>query len=107
MMLDFKTTTALVKYILTTDPKSRNSDSRLYLKVISEIAERTGINLHGMSVPLFLEQGNDMGFVGFETVRRSRQKLQQHHPYLASTEPVKGFRTANESAYRAFARGDV
>ena len=106
-MLDFKTTTDLVKYILTTDPKSRNSDTRLYLKVISEIADHKGINLHGLSVPEFLENSSKMGFVCFETVRRSRQKLQQHYPILASSEPVKGFRTANESAYRAFARGDV
>lgn len=106
-MINFKSTTALVKHILTTDPKARSSDAYLYLKVVSEIAEQKGINLHGLSVPLFLQHGNDMGFVGFETVRRSRQKLQQHYPYLASSEPVKGHRTANEAAYRAFARGDV
>ena len=106
-MLDFKTTTALVKYILTNDPKSRNSDSRLYLKVISEIAEHKGINLHGMSVPQFLADGSAIGFPCFETVRRSRQRLQQLYPYLASTEPVKGFRAANQAAYRAFARGEL
>lgn len=104
-MVNFTSTFDLVKHILETDPKARNSDSYLYLKVISTIADQKGINLHGLSVPLFLEHGNDMGFVGFETVRRSRQKLQQHYPYLASSEPVKGFRTANEAAYRAFARG--
>lgn len=106
-MIDFKTTTDLVKHILTTDPKSRNSDSRLYLNVISKIADQKGINLHGMSVPQFLSDSSAIGFPCFETVRRSRQKLQQHHPYLASSEPVKGFRTANEAAYRAFARGEL
>ncbi len=106
-MLNFKTVTELVRYILITDPQSRNSDSRLYLKVISHIAEQKGINLHGLSVPEFLENSSKMGFVCFETVRRSRQKLQQHYPVLASSEPVKGFRTANEAEYRAFARGEV
>ena len=106
-MLNFTSTTELVKHILKTDIKARNSDSYLYLKVISTIAEQQGINLHGLSVPMFLENGSDMGFVCFETVRRTRQKLQQHYPYLASSEPVKGFRTANEAEYRAFARGEV
>ena len=106
-MLNFTSTLELVKHILTTDPKSRNIDRRLYLKVISEIAEQKGIDLQEMSVHLFFIIGSDLGFPCPETVRRSRQRLQQHYPYLASTEPVKGFRTANESAYRAFARGEL
>lgn len=106
-MINFKSTTALVKHILTTDPKSRNNDSYLYWKVISEIAEHKGINLQGLSLPCFLLNGSNMGFPCTETVRRTRQKLQQHYHYLAPTETVKGFRTANETAYRAFARGDV
>lgn len=106
-MIDFKTTTELVKYILTNDPKTRSSDSFLYLKVLTEIGRQRGIDIDKMSIPYFLLNLHDAGFPGFETVRRTRQKLQQHYPYLSSTEAVKGFRTANEAEYRAYVRGDV
>jgi hypothetical protein len=106
-MIDFKTTTELVKYILTTDPKTRNSDSFLYLKVLTEIGRQRGIDIEKMSIPYFLLNLHGTAVPCFETVRRTRQKLQQHYPYLASSEPVKGFRTANEAEYRAFARSDV
>ena len=100
-------TSDLVKEILTSDKQARNSDSYLYLKVIDHIAKQRGINLHLLSVPIFLLNGADMGFVGFETVRRTRQKIQQRHPELAACETVEGFRAANESEYRAFACGEV
>lgn len=106
-MIDFNTTTELVKYILTTDPKTRNSDSFLYLKVLTEIGRQRGIDIDKMSIPYFLLNLHGTAVPCFETVRRTRQKLQQHYPYLASSEPVKGFRTANEAEYKAFARGDV
>ena len=107
MMNELKNTTALVKSILEQDKRCRNSDSYLYLKVINHIAEQRGINLHGLSVPMFLLNGADMGFVGFETVRRTRQKIQQHHPELAACEAVEGFRAENEQQYKAYAVGDV
>jgi hypothetical protein len=106
-MQTLKTTSDLVKEILKSDKQARNSDSYLYFKVINHIAEQRGINLHGLSVPMFLLNGADMGFVGFETVRRTRQKLQQHHPELAACEAVEGFRAENEKVFRDFARGEA
>ena len=105
-MLELKNTTTLVKSLLEQDKQCRNSDSYLYLKVINHIAEQRGINIHGLSVPMFLLNGADMGFVGFETVRRTRQKIQQHHPDLCACEAVEGFRMENEAQYRAYARGE-
>lgn len=106
-MDNLKNTTELVKAILKKDKQARNSDSYLYLKVISHRADQIGVNLHGLSVPMFLLNGSEMGFVGFETVRRTRQKVQQHHPELAACEAVEGFRMENEMEFRAFARGEV
>lgn len=106
-MLDLKNTTALVKSILEQDKQARNSDSYLYLKVITHTAERIGVNLHGLSVPMFLLNGADMGFVGFETVRRARQKIQATYPELAACEVVDGFRAENEQKYEAYAVGEV
>lgn len=106
-MQTIKNTSELVKAILKSDKQARNSDSYLYLKVISHTAEQIGVNLHGLSVPMFLLNGADMGFVGFETVRRARQKIQATFPELAACERVEGFRAVNEQEFRAYVVGDV
>lgn len=106
-MLDLKNTTALVKSILEQDKQCRNSDSFLYLKVLSAVAKQKGIDLEKMTVPFFLLNLHGAGLPPFESVRRSRQKLQQHHPELAASEAVEGFRAENEREFRAYAVGDA
>ena len=106
-MFDLKNTTALVKSILEQDKQCRNSDSFLYLKVLSVIGQQKGIDIEKMSVPYFLLNLHGAGLPGFETVRRTRQKIQQHHPELAASEAVEGFRAENEKVFKAFAVGDV
>lgn len=106
-MNDLKTTTALVKSILEQDKQCRNSDSFLYLKVLSVIGKQRGIDINKMSIPYFLMNLHGAGFPGFETVRRTRQKIQQHHPELAACEAVEGYRAENEAEYREYARGEV
>lgn len=106
-MNDLKTTAALVKTILENDVQSRNSDSLLYLKVLGAVANRKGIALDSMTVPCFLSTHHGTAFPCFETVRRARQKVQQHHPHLCACSAVEGFRAQNEETFRAFARGDV
>lgn len=105
-MLDLKNTTALVKSILEQDKHCRNSDSFLYLKVLTEVGKQKGIDIENMSIPYFLLNLHGSGFPGFETVRRTRQKIQQHHPELAACESVEGFRAENEAEFRAYARGE-
>lgn len=106
-MNDLKTTTKLVKAILEQDEKARNSDSFLYLKVIEHISARKGIALTYMTVAQFLMNWKRLGFPGFETVRRTRQKVQQHHPELAACDKVAGMRMVNETEFRQYARGEV
>ena len=106
-MTELKTTTALVKSILEQDKQCRNSDSFLYLKVLSVIGKQKGIDIEKMSIPYFLLNLHGAGFPGFETVRRTRQKLQQHHPELCACEVVEDFRTEREKEFRAYAVGDV
>lgn len=106
-MNDLKTTSALVKSILENSKPARNSDSNLYLQVLFHVAEQKGIDIHDMTVPAFLSVGDSLGFPGFETVRRTRQKIQQHHPELAASETVQDFRAQKETEYRAYARCDV
>lgn len=101
-MLDLKNTTALVKSILEQDKQCRNSDSFLYLKVLSAEAKQKGIDLEKMTVPYFLLNLHGAGLPPFESVRRARQKIQAAHPDLAACKTVKDFRTESEAQYRAY-----
>lgn len=106
-MHDLKNTTALVKELLEHDKRCRNSDSFLYLKVLSTVADQKGINLDSVSIPHFLLEHHGTSFPIFESVRRARQKLQARFPDLAACEAVEGFRAENEAQFRAYAVGDV
>lgn len=101
------TTTNLVKTILETTPQTRNSDSLLYLKVLEHCALQKGVDLQLLSVYAFLTSMNIFGFPCFETVRRSRQKLQREYPELKGCEAVEAARAENEQTFRDYARGSV
>ena len=101
---ELKNTTALVKAILEEDQKARNSDSHLYLKVIEHIADQKGYDIWNFKVPYFLEYMTVYGFPPFESVRRSRQKLQAEYPELSANRKVAEQRAENEEAFRQFAR---
>ena len=94
----------LVQSLLETDYKTRSSDSYLYLRVIQVIADERGIYLENISVPYFLENMREMGFPGFETVRRARQKLQAENPELSANGFTAEKRAENEAVYNAFVK---
>lgn len=106
-MYDLKNTTALVKSILEHDKQSRNSDSFLYLKVLEIIGQKKGIDIHSMSIPYFLINMSGSAFPPFESVRRARQKIQEHCPELAANEAVADGRAVNELMFRDYARGEI
>ena len=106
-MHDLKNTTALVKTILEQDKQCRNSDSFLYLKVLSVVGKQKGIDLGSMSVPYFLLNLHGSAFPPFESVRRARQKVQERNPHLAACEAVEGYRAENEAQFRAYAGSEV
>ena len=97
-------TSEFVKILLEDDERCRNSDSYLYLQVVKVVAIKRGIDLRNVTIPEFLMSMGDV-FPPFETVRRARQKVQQHYPELRANERVEAFRTENERAFREFARG--
>lgn len=105
MINDLKNTTKLVKAILERDSASRNSDSILYFRVINQIALKKGDNIRNISMFDFLLNSRDWGYPPFETVRRTRQKIQAEHPELASSERIEKLRAANELTFREYARG--
>ena len=94
-------TKALVKSILETVPEARSSDMRLYYEVCNKI------NNHALDAPFggVILRLDKLHLPPFESVRRSRQKVQQEYPGLAASPEVEIFRAANEEEYREFARG--
>ena len=106
-MSDLKTIAGLVQALLEQDVRCRNSDGFLYLRVLFTYAKKNGINLDAMSISDFLMKHHGNEFPIFESVRRARQKAQQHRPDLAASDTVEGFRAENQAVYHAFAVGDV
>lgn len=103
-MNELKTTAKLVKHILEVDPQARNSDGRLYVKVLEHIG---GIELLTMPIAHVFENQKSLGIPGFETVRRSRQKIQAEFPELAACDKVAAMRCVNEDEFRAYALSKV
>lgn len=87
--------------------KARNTDNHLYLMVLEHYSGLRGIDIHAMTVPVFLKELDRRSFPGFETVRRSRQKVQATYPDLAPSEAVGKRRAKNEVEYREFAESEV
>lgn len=102
---ELKQATQLVRMFLIQDKQTRNSDSYLYLKVIEYQAEKKGVDLKNISIPVFLLNSADWGFFPFETIRRTRQKEQEKNPALAACDTVEDFRIENEAAFTEYARG--
>ena len=94
----------IIQTLLETDSRTRSNDNYLYLRVIRIFAIGQGIDLNNISIPYFLENMRNMGFPAFETVRRTRQKLQAENPALAANEFVAEKRAENETIYNAFAK---
>ena len=101
------TTTALVKEILISDEKARNSDSYLYYRVLGVLAVEQRIDVYRTPTAVFLLKMSEWGFPPFESVRRSRQKLQATFPELSADKTVEAFRAENETEVRAFAVADL
>ena len=104
---ELRNTTKIVHIILEKDEYARNSDSYLYLKVCEKIGNDRGINLSTMSVPHFFLHLKAYNLPGFETVRRTRQKLQAEHPELSGDSNVEAQRILNEESFKEYARTSV
>lgn len=105
--LSLKTTTDIVKAILIKHEECRNNDNLLYYHVLKHVGDRNNIDIESMSIPTFLLHIKDYGFPGFETVRRSRQKLQVEYPELSANYTVSVYRKMKEQEYRDYARSVV
>ena len=99
-MNSIKRISSLVKDILTENAETRNSDMLLYLKVCQRIMPI----VTEMPFPHVLMFYKTYNLPCFETVRRSRQRIQAENPELAGDEKVRRKRKEREAEFREFAR---
>lgn len=100
---ELKTTSEIVQIILEQNPKARNSDDYLYIKVCEKV-NNISINL---PFKMVMANRKAFGLPAFESVRRTRQKLQAAHPELAGDADVEAQRMLNEGVFKEYARGMV
>lgn len=94
----------IVKNILTENTQTRNNDGLLYLKVLEYYANVMNVDLKQVSIVDFLESLPESQFPAFETVRRSRQKVQAECPELSGSAACVKARAEAEKDFREFAR---
>ena len=97
---ELNTTTEIVKHILKQHREARNSDDQLYLKVCEHI---NGV-CSNLPFKQVIANRKEYGLPAFESVRRSRQKIQSMHPELAGDKDVEAGRSLNEEVFRNYAR---
>ena len=92
-------TNDIVKQLLINDPKTRNSDNHLYCCVVK------CLNADALTHPFWevMEHMDSFDLPCFETVRRTRQKIQAEHPELKASEVVKSLRSINEEIFKEYA----
>lgn len=93
-------TKELVVLLLENEPECRNSDDLLYVKVCEHKNPRI------LKMPFWevMIHSHKYHLPAYETVRRTRQRLQEERPDLGPTAFIKGHRQENEEAFEKFAR---
>lgn len=104
MIDDIRNTAKLVKAVLEAHPITRESDEYLYYEVCAERLKQQGADIKTFSLANALLHRKLFDIPKFETVRRTRQKLQADHPELSSCTIVAEFRADREQAFREWAR---
>lgn len=99
-MEEIKNTAKIVKEVLTDYPETRNSDMALYLEVCRKV------NPEALTLPFWsvVSALKLYKLPNFETVRRTRQKIQASCPELSGNEEVTAGRAAMEEVFREYAR---
>lgn len=95
-----KTIERKVRTILAKNEDARNDDMVLYLVLCNACLKDAG------ALPLaeIMTQYKYLGLPSFESVSRTRRKLQARYPELAGSCPVRKKRSAGEHDYRRYAK---
>ena len=93
-MKNIRNTSVIVQGILEQHPETRNSDNLLYIKVVESINSDL---IYKPMQEVFL-QAKAYGIPPFESVRRTRQKLQAEFPELRAKKEIEAEREINQYA---------
>ena len=100
-MRNLKTIEKKVKAILEKNGDARNDDMVLYLALCNVCLKDAG----AMPLAEIMTQHKYLGLPSFESVSRTRRRLQARHPELLGSLPVQAKRMAGEKAYRRYSKG--
>ena len=101
-MHNLKTIEGKVRRILEKDEDARNDDMTLFLAVCNACLKGAG----AMPLAEIMTQHKPLGLPSFESVSRTRRRLQEKHPELVGSRPVQKLRARGEKAYRRYAKSD-
>ena len=93
----------VVRKYLIAYPDARNSDDTLYYFIFRDICEQSGVKMGDISAKALLLNKADYGFPKFETIRRSRQKVQAMYPELKANKEVQEAREALQDEWKEWA----
>lgn len=93
-----------VEYYLRKDKKCRASDDHLYMCIVRDICRFKNVPFAELTFRDVMENRAELGIPKFESVRRSRQKLQEEYPDLRPSKPVAQKRTELEREYRQWVK---
>ena len=99
-MRNLKTIEKKVKAILEKNTDARNDDMVLYLALCNVCLKDAG----AMPLAEIMTQHKYLGLPSFESVGRTRRKLQAKYPELAGNARVWQLRAEGEKAYHKYAK---
>lgn len=99
-MEDLKTVEGVVRSILVDYPDARNSDNILYSIYVGKVNPDV---LH-MPVSDYLLHFKDFGLYRFESLARTRRRIQEDEPELRGVEDVRRWRNENEKQFYEYAK---
>ena len=101
-MRTLKTVEGKVRSVLREHPEARNDDMKLYLLVCTQCIYET----HGLGLFSFEDVMNNYKALGcpcYESVRSTRQKIQDSSPELGCTPEVRRARTRRGLVFHLYA----
>lgn len=106
-MKSIRGTANLVWEILLRSTAARNSDNVLYSLVCEKRLKEKGLTIDEISFKDGLLAQKEYNLPNFETVRRTRQKLQAQFPELTGAKNVTEARAKREKVFRQYAREGI
>lgn len=97
-MAELKRCSDMVKEILKENEQARSDDNVLILEVIKTYGKQN------VSIGEYLKMQKVWKIPSFETIRRTRQKVQECHPELRGSDIAETYRMLLEDDYKDFAR---